>query len=91
MLNPETLNAALDELGTLAKGEGKVIDIAIYGGAASMLASNFRITTQDVDAVAEADQGLIDRLAATVALRRGWPADWLNMACEPTSVRRSTG
>lgn len=42
-----------------------------------MLASNFRISTRDVDAVAE-DQQTIDRLAEIVAQRRDWPTDWLN-------------
>jgi hypothetical protein len=43
-----------------------------------MLASNFRDTTRDVDGVVSTDQSLIDRLAATIAASRGWPADWLN-------------
>ena len=40
---------------------GKIIDLAIYGGSALLLASNFRITTQDVDAVVEGDQGTVTR------------------------------
>jgi hypothetical protein len=53
-------------------------DLAVYGGSALMLASNFRETTRDVDAVVEADQSLLDRLAARIAASRGWPDDWLN-------------
>src|SRR6266700_1406754 len=78
MLTRDALQQAFTELGTLARAEGKVIDLAVYGGSALMLASNFRETTRDVDGVVGADQSLIDRLAATVASSRGWPADWLN-------------
>ena len=66
------------ELGTLARSEGKVIDLAIYGGSALMLASNFRVATQDVDAVAQVGQDTIVRMADDVARARGWPSDWLN-------------
>ncbi len=78
MLTAAALHDAFIELGALARGEGKVIDLAVYGGSALMLASNFRLATRDVDAVAASEQGLVDRLAGTVAARRGWPADWLN-------------
>lgn len=43
-----------------------------------MLASNFRIATQDIDAVADTDQDLVNRLARDVAAERGWPQDWLS-------------
>jgi len=78
MLTRDALEQAFMELGTLARAEGKVIDLAVYGGSALMLASNFRETTRDVDGVVGTDQSLIDRLAATIAANRGWPADWLN-------------
>ena len=78
MLTRDALHEAFMELGTLARAEGKVIDLAVYGGSALMLASNFRETTRDVDGVVSADQSLIDRLAATIAVNRGWPTDWLN-------------
>ncbi len=69
----------MTELGTLARDEGKVIDVAIYGGAALMLVSNFRISTRDVDAVADDEgQQVIERLAAGIAARSGRPPDWLN-------------
>lgn len=78
MLAVKDLHDAFTELGALARGEGKVIDLAIYGGSALMLASNFRVATQDVDAVVEGDQSTVNRLAEEVARRRGWAADWLN-------------
>ena len=79
LLNIDTLQDVLTELATLARDEGRVIDVAIYGGAALMLVSNFRISTRDVDAVADDDgQRVIERLAAVIAARRAWPTDWLN-------------
>ena len=78
MMTPQSLEAALTELGTLAFQEGKVIDLAIYGGSALMLASNFRLSTHDIDAVADTDQAVIDRLAGELATRHGWPSDWIN-------------
>lgn len=78
MLTAADLHDAFMELGTRAKREGKVIDVAIYGGSALMLASNFRVATRDVDAVAEGGQDTIARLAEEIARARGWPGDWLN-------------
>ncbi len=78
MLTVQDLHDAFTDLGALARSEGKVIDLAVYGGSALMLASNFRVTTQDVDAVVEGDQGTVNRLAEEVARKRGWAPDWLN-------------
>jgi hypothetical protein len=78
MLTAQDLHNAFMEFGAQARREGKVIDLAIYGGSALMLASNFRIATQDVDAVVEGDQGTLDRLADAIARTRNWPRDWLN-------------
>lgn len=78
MMNLETLESALAELGSLASAEGKVIDLAIYGGSALMLASNFRVATEDIDAVALDDQEIVNRLALGIANRRRWSPDWIN-------------
>jgi hypothetical protein len=78
MLTAQDLHDAFMELGARAQQEGKVIDLAIYGGSALMLASNFRVATQAVDAVAEGDQDTVIRLAEAVAGARDWPRDWLN-------------
>ena len=72
-MTAQDLHDAFMELGARARCEGKVIDLAIYGGSALLLASNFRITTQDVDAVVEGDQGPATRWAEEVARTRGWP------------------
>jgi len=71
------LSAALRELGQLAADAGKVIDLAVYGSCLTLV-SNFRVGSEDVDAVAIADQDFIDRAARAVATRHGWPDDWLN-------------
>jgi hypothetical protein len=79
MLTVQDLHEVFMELGLRAQREGKVIDLAIYGGSALMLASNFRVTTQDVDAVVdEGSQETITRLTEDIARARNWPADWLN-------------
>ena len=78
MLTAQDLHEAFMDLGLRAQREGKVIELAIYGGSALMLASNFRVATQDVDAVVEGDQETITRLAEDVARARNWPSDWLN-------------
>ncbi len=78
MLTARDLHEAFLELGSRAQREGKVIDLAIYDGSALMLAANFRVSTQDVDAVVEGNQETIVRLAEDIARTRNWPSDWLN-------------
>ena len=78
-LDRTALEDALADLGRRAHAEGTSIDIAIYGGSALILASNFRQATADVDAVADMfQQSLVDRLAEEIARDRGWPREWLN-------------
>jgi len=78
-LTADLIEDVLAELALLARDEGKVIDLAIYGGAALCLVSNFRISTRDLDAVADDEgQSVIERLARVVAERRNWSPDWLN-------------
>ena len=60
----ETMADALDRLAVEVAGRGETLDVAIYGGSALMLASNFRYASEDVDA------RVIDR---------PWPA-WLTEA-----------
>jgi len=80
-LTRKDLLEAFGTLGTQARKDGMVIDIAVYGGSCLMLASNFRQATKDVDAVTAygvENQRYIDRLAGEIAAQRGWPQDWLN-------------
>src|SRR5438132_657750 len=58
------------------------LDIAVYGGSALMIASNFRFSTEDVD-IAEIGQPWPDWLTTVVArlaARNGWSEFWLNDA-----------
>ena len=81
-LTVELLKDALTELAMLARDEGKVVDLAIYGGAALMLVSNFRITTKDVDAVADDDgQRVVERLAGVIPNGAIGPSIGSTMKC----------
>jgi hypothetical protein len=75
----DQLLAAFDEIGHAAVSVRVHLDIAVYGGSALMLASNFRFATEDVD-IAEIDRPWPDWLAAAVAGIAHWPDDWLNEA-----------
>jgi hypothetical protein len=78
-LSAADIETAFRDLGALARDEGLMIDVALYGGSALMLVTNFRAATYDVDAVANDDnQRHLERLADLVGHRRGWPRDWLN-------------
>ena len=64
-----------------AVAAGTRLQIAVYGGSALMLASNFRFATEDVDvsrleqALARMGRGsIVDKLAN----KNGWAEDWFN-------------
>src|ERR1700743_3625394 len=78
----EALLDAFDEIGREAVEAGTKLQIAVYGGSALMLASNFRFATEDVD-VSELPRPLPDWLANVVqeiARERDWQEDWFNDA-----------
>jgi hypothetical protein len=69
-----------DQIGRAAAKAGTKLQIAVYGGAARMLASNFRFATEDVD-VSELGRPLPDWLGTVVhqiAEKNGWQDDWFN-------------
>jgi hypothetical protein len=81
-IDRDGLLAAFDDLGAAAIANGRTLEIAVYGGSALMLASNFRYASEDVD-IAEIERPWPDWLAArvaTIAARNGWSSDWLNEA-----------
>jgi len=81
-LSREKLLDAFDDIGRAAAAAGAKLHIAVYGGSALMLASNFRFSTEDVD-ISRLEQPwpewlrqIVDRLAA----QNGWQPDWFNDA-----------
>jgi hypothetical protein len=72
---------ALNEIGAAAVVAGTRLDIAMFGGSALMLASNFRFSTEDVD-IAEIGPwpDWLSAVAARIAARNGWSDNWLNDA-----------
>ena len=52
----DQLKEALTLLGTLADGEGKTLEISVYGSSVLMPQFDWRQATRDVDAVFEADK-----------------------------------
>ena len=71
---------AFDRIGRAAILAGTKLQIAVYGGSALMLASNFRFATEDVD-VSELEHPLPEWLATIVhqiAEKNGWHDDWFN-------------
>jgi len=76
----DALLDAFDQIGRAAVKAGTKLQIAVYGGSALMLASNFRFATEDVD-VSQLEHPLPDWLAAVVrdiAERNQWQDDWFN-------------
>lgn len=78
----DVLLDAFDRIGRAAVAAGTKLQIAVYGGSALMLASNFRFATEDVD-VSELPRPFPDWLARTVqelAAEHHWQDDWFNDA-----------
>jgi hypothetical protein len=76
----DALLGAFDQIGRAAAVAGTKLQIAVYGGSALMLASNFRFATEDVD-VSALEHPLPGWLAAVVdrlARENGWQDDWFN-------------
>jgi hypothetical protein len=79
-LDREKLLGAFDEIGRAAVAAGTQLQIAVYGGSALMLASNFRFATEDVD-VSQLQQPWPEWLRTTIeklARKNGWAEDWFN-------------
>ena len=71
----DALLDAFDQIGRAAVQAGTKLQIAVYGGSALMLASNFRFATEDVD-VSELERPLPDWLATVVAAKSPRKIDW---------------
>ena len=78
MFGQGEIQRALTRLGEIAWGAQRIIDMAVYGGSAIVLAWGFRVATKDVDAVVRGDPSFLRRAVRQVAEEEGWPEDWLN-------------
>jgi hypothetical protein len=79
-LDRDSLLNAFDRIGRAAVAVGTKLQIAVYGGSALMLASNFRFATEDVD-VSELEHPLPGWLAEVVneiAQQNNWQDNWFN-------------
>ena len=76
----DALLDAFDQIGRAAALVGTKLQIAVYGGSALMLASNFRFATEDVD-VSELEHplpGWLEAVVSKIARENGWQDDWFN-------------
>lgn len=75
----EALLDAFDQIGRAAVEAGTKLQM-VYGGAALMLASNFRFATEDVD-ISRLEHpwpNWLSNAVQQIAVRHGWHEDWFN-------------
>jgi hypothetical protein len=73
---------AFDAIGEAAIAAQTRLDIAVFGGSALILASNFRFATEDVD-IAELAQPWptwLTNAVTDIAQKNGWSDNWFNDA-----------
>jgi hypothetical protein len=78
----DALLDAFDRIGYAAIEAKTKLQIAVYGGSALMLASNFRFATEDVR-IAEIGgrwPEWLTSVVAAIAREKGWSEDWFNDA-----------
>jgi hypothetical protein len=78
----DALLDAFDQIGRAAVLAGTKLQIAVYGGSALMLASNFRFATEAVD-VSELERplpGWLPEVVHEIARKNLWQDDWFNDA-----------
>ena len=76
----DALLDAFDQIGRAAVAAGTKLQIAVYGGSALMLASNFRFATEDVDIadIGGAWPEWLKDVVVTIGQEKGWDPDWFN-------------
>ncbi len=72
------IEKGLMRLAQKASNEGKIIDIAIYGGASMVLCYQARVSTRDVDAVIHNDIGFVRRACDEISDELNFVSNWLN-------------
>lgn len=74
----DTLERAFSEIGNRAINDGRLVEIAVYGGSALVLTLDYREATRDVDSVFERDKTWLRNVAREIAHENGWDESWIN-------------
>lgn len=77
-LTKKDLIRGLVALDQMAKDEGVLIDLTMYGGAALALVYDLRDSTRDIDVAIHTQSQKARDFSAKIAEDNGWPEDWLN-------------
>lgn len=79
-LDRDKLLDAFDQIGRTAASAGTTLQIAVYGGSALMLASNFRFSTEDADVspLENPWPEWLRRAVDEITDKNGWATDWFN-------------
>ena len=85
-----TTVSRLHKLDRIAKRDGVVWDLSVYGGLLLPMAFRLPCSTRDVDTVVRADHKALLGAAAELAAQEGWPADWIYdvLRCLPSKSER---
>ncbi len=88
MLDRAKMKFLLSELGRLIAEQGKIVEIAIYGGSALILQFDFRKASEDIDylPIDWNDEFLLDCLAAQLAKGHGLEPGWFNAAIKVNPI-----
>jgi hypothetical protein len=78
VLSREDILRGLRRLDEKARKADRVVEIAIYGGAALCLAFDTRVATRDVDVVIRSAPRFVRTAASEIAREEEWPEGWLN-------------
>jgi hypothetical protein len=78
-MDRDQIEKLLQALSGVLAQRGVVAEVALYGGAAMVMAHRARLATKDVDAVFVPKREVYEA-AAEVAVELGAPRDWLNDA-----------
>lgn len=88
MLDRAKMKFLLSELGRLIAEQGKIVEIAIYGGSALILQFDFRKASEDIDylPIDWNEEFLLDCLAAQLANGHGLEPGWFNDAIKVNPI-----
>lgn len=76
--------AAFNEIGAAAAEQHLTLEIGVYGGSALVLASNFRVASEDVDIneISNPWPDWLNKAVEKIAAKNGWDSTWLNDAIQ---------